>query len=198
MHNILSKWYIYLASFAVTTTAFCVATSIKTNPKETERINFVLGSYDADVTDLEKTLNKQRIDGIKNIRCSFLKLGSKNFNYLYSSMRGDSDFFILPIVYLENSFVGATDYAANIKTEYVDEMIGSSQTYYSVGDYVKGIKIYDSKTESGILKEYITYIEGEEKSDYYLFFTFNSKNIGELNNSKTDNAFKVIRKMITL
>ena len=198
MGKIISKWYIYVLSFAVVITAFCVFTTIKTNPKETEKINFVVGAFDVDTYHLNKKLNENKPKGIKQINCNYLKLHSHNFNYLFNSLRSGSDFFILPYNYIVDEFNGITNYAANIDVEYVDGKINQELDYCVFDEHYKGFKIYDSSLDEGILKDYITYTIEEEKDDYYLFFTFNSKNIGELNHSKTENAYEVIKEIMEL
>ena len=198
MAKIVSKWYIYLLSFFIAVTSFCVVTTVKTNPKETERINFVVGAVDINSYQLEAKLKENKPKGIKKISCNFLRLHSQNFNYLFTTLRSNSDFFILPYNYIVNEFKGITDYAANIDTTYVNEKLGEELDYCSFDDHYKGFKIYDSSLDEGILKDYITYNFEDEKDDYYLFFSFKSKNIGELNHSKSENAYEVIKEMMAL
>ena len=60
MAKIVSKWYIYLLSFFIAVTSFCVVTTVKTNPKETERINFVVGAVDINSYQLETKLKENK------------------------------------------------------------------------------------------------------------------------------------------
>ena len=70
--------------------------------------------------------------------------------------------------------------------------VASGKTYYYSEDYAKGIKAYDKETKEGYLSDYIDYGE----NNYYLFFTYNSKNIGKLNNSSSEKAFDVLKEII--
>ena len=48
--------------------------------------------------------------------------------------------------------------------------------------------------EEGLFKDLITYSGDNDKSDYYLFFSYKSKNTGELNKkSKTKHALELIK-----
>ena len=182
----------------VSVTSFCVITTIKTNPKREEKINIIIGSYDAKVSQLENELKKNKPQSIKEINVNYLNLHAVNFNYLFSSLRGESDLFILPINYALDNLDSTIKYAANIDEEYVNQQVGKSLDYYSYESYKKGFKIYDSSSQTGALTNYITYEEDNNKSDYYMFLTYNSKNIGKLNNSKSERAYGVIKELLDL
>lgn len=198
MSKIMSKWYLYLAGVLLSVTAFCVGVSIKTNPKPTERINFVIGAFEADIYNLDKKLSENKPDGLKVIEGKFHYISASNFGYIFSSLRGTSDFFILPEIYVESDLNNTARYAANLDEDYIDSQLGKEFEYYSAFEHLKGIKIFDSETQEGYLKDYITYETEEVKSDYYLFFTYNSSNIGEINNSKSVHAFEIVKKMLKL
>lgn len=198
MVKVLSKWYIYLISAAVVVTGFCVGVSIKTTPKATERITFLVGSYGAKVSNINRKLKNLKPDSVKEVNCRYLQYGASNFSYLLSTLRSASDFYILPMSYVEKSPDDVAKYAANIKSEYVDEKVGKNLEYYENDGKIKGFKIYDAQANEGFLVDYITYTEEHDKSDYYLFFTYNSKNIGELNNSSSENAFLIVKELFTL
>lgn len=199
MRRFLSKWYLYLLAIIISVSAFCILTNIKTNPKRTERINFIVACYDAQVYKLEQALKEKKPDYLKEINCTYLNIDADNFGYLFYSLRGDADFFILPINYVDNNQDSTIKYAANIiDTNYVDNKLNAKQEYYSYEGYSKGFKIYDSLLDEGILKDYLTYNVKEEKSDYYLFFNYNSPNVGSLNNSESEVAFDAIKTMFIL
>lgn len=198
MVKVLSKWYIYLISATVVVTGFCVGVSIKTTPKATERITFIVGSYGAKVSNINRKLKNLKPDSVKEVNCRYLQYGASNFSYLLSTLRSASDFYILPLSYIEKSPDDVTKYAANIKSEYVNEKVGKNLEYYENDGEIKGFKIYDAQANEGFLVDDITYTEEHDKSDYYLFFTYNSKNIGELNNSSSENAFLIVKELFTL
>ena len=198
MVKILSKWYAYLISAAIVVTGFCVGVNIKTTPKATERITFVLCSYDAKVSNINKKLKTFKPDTIKEVNCRFLQYGANNFTYLFSSLRSASDFYILPMSYIESNVDDVTKYAANIKSDYVNEKVGKSLEYYENNGEIKGFKVFNGSSNEGVLVDDITYTYENDKSDYYLFFTYNSKNIGELNSSASENAFSIVKELFTL
>ena len=198
MVKVLSKWYIYLISAAVVVTGFCVGVSIKTTPKATERITFVVGSYGAKVSNINRKLKNLKPDSVKEVNCRYLQYGASNFSYLFSTLRSASDFYILPSSYIESNTDAVTKYAANIKSDYVNEKVGKNLEYYENNGEIKGFKVYDAQTNEGFLVDDITYNEERDKSDYYLFFTYNSKNIGELNSSSSENAFLIVKELFTL
>ena len=103
MVKVLSKWYIYLISAAVVVTGFCVGVSIKTTPKATERITFIVGSYGAKVSNINRKLKNLKPDSVKEVNCRYLQYGASNFSYLLSTLRSVSDFYILPTSYIEKS-----------------------------------------------------------------------------------------------
>lgn len=194
LRKILSRWYIYLASITLVIVSFCVAVSIKSEPKAEEKINFVIVSRGVN-NELKNYLNNNKPNDIKKIEFRFVDLETKNLNYYFSTLRGSSDFFILPLDYAEGNSSITINYSANIKTDYLNEKLGETPTYYYSEEYAKGIKIYDGISKEGYLKDYITYNNEGETKDYYLFFTFNSKNIGQLNNSNSEKVFEVLKEM---
>ena len=196
MLRVLSKWYLFFISIALTITSFCVIVFVKTTPNLEERISFVIGAFDADSAGLNRFLNEKKPSSVKEINYRFNALETSNFNYiLVSLIRADSDFFILPFSYFDSNKDSSVKYAATIDENYVEEKVNQDFIYYSDGEYLKGIKIYDSTTNEGLFKDYITYTREENKSDYYLFFTFNSHNIGTLNDSKTENVFSFLKEI---
>ena len=60
MKKYLSKWYLYLLAIALSVASFCLAVTFKTNPKNTERVNFFLGTYDAQTTQLKNKLMENK------------------------------------------------------------------------------------------------------------------------------------------
>ena len=198
MVKVLSKWYVYLISAAVVVTGFCVGVSIKTTPKATERITFIVGSYGAKVSNINRKLKNLKPDSVKEVNCRYLQYGASNFSYLLSTLRSVSDFYILPMSYIEKGPDDVTKYAANIKSEYVNEKVGKNLEYYENDGEIKGFKIYDAQANEGFLVDDIIFTEEHDQSDYYLFFTYNSKNIGELNNSSSENAFLIVKELFTL
>ena len=192
LRKMFSKWYIYLVSIALVVTSFCVVTSVKTEPKADEKINFIIVSNGVN-NNLKQYLNEKKPEGLKKIEFRYVNAKTKNLNYIFSSLRRSVDFFILPIDYVENNPSVTIKYSANIKENYLNEKIETIPTYYYADEYAKGIKAYDKEKKEGLLSSYIDY--GED-SNYYLFFAFNSQNIGQLNNSGSEKAFDVLKEII--
>ena len=197
--KILSKWYIYILVAASATTLFCVATSIKTAPSETQKVNFFIGAYNVNVNKLQDDLMDIKDKNIINITCTYHNLNSDRFSYFYNSFKENSDFYILPSKYVEDNKSNTLEYAANLNKNYLNNYFDDELVYYENDGYTKGFKIYDHLTDTGLLKEYVSYFvndKEETKDDYYLFFRFSSVNLGETTvKSKTDHALKVIKNM---
>ena len=195
MARIFSKWYIYLLSIAISVISFCLIVSFKTAPKEHERLQIFLGAYEAKVMDLQDRLEEEKPDGVKSISLRFNYVSSSNFTYIFSTLRTEMDIIILPKSYVEENEGATLNYFANIDTEYLQKEIGREFDYYVNNDSeTKGFKIYDSSLEEGLFKDLITYSGDNDKSDYYLFFSYKSNNIGELNKkSKTKHALELIK-----
>lgn len=199
MTKVLSKWYIHISLLLVTTITFCVSVNMKTAPKEDERVSFFVGAIDTKKDDLEAKLDSKCDDDILAIYYHFHNIYASNFTFIYSSFRENCDFFILPINYV-NDYKGATiNYSANLDIEYLNDYFDTKLEYCLYDGVAKGFKVYDHVKDEGILKNYITYLNDDYKSDYYLFFQFKSINIGEMNSvSKTNNALKVIKELMEL
>ena len=207
MTKYLSKWYIYLSVIAVVIASFCIAVGVKVAPKEHERVDFFIGANNAKVSEIENKLNENLPEGIVTVSPKFHYVDADNFNYIFSSYKETVDFYILPMNFVRDNKSLATGSAQNLdrSVEYLNSYLGKTLEYCTFPDsdmktYVKGFKVYDYIKDEGILKNYITYnlpeTKVEEKSDYYLFFNFKSINCGEVNNnSKTDNALKIIKRM---
>ena len=83
----------------------------------------------------------------------------------------------------------------------VFEANGAYQIYVSdmledgVGNlYIAFEQLKKKLEEEGLFKDLITYSGDNDKSDYYLFFSYKSKNTGELNKkSKTKHALELIK-----
>lgn len=199
MTKIISKWYIYLSLVLVSTVVFCIAVNAKTAPKEDERISFFVGSPDYKKEELENKLNSNREDAIKTVNLYYHHINASNFTFIFSSFRENSDFFILPIDYVNKQKDSVIKYSAHIDTNYVNSIFNEELEYCEFDGEAKGFKIYDASKDEGILTSYITYESEQVKCDYYLFFGFGSCNIGELNvKNKTMNAFELIKELKTL
>lgn len=197
MNRILTKWYLYLAASAITVTSFCLAVGARTQPKETERIQFLVASPDMDLAGLNAKLEEEKPDGVKLFEARFLQLNSGNFGYLLSTMARTVDFFIVPNSYAESHYSDCVQYAANINQDYLNERLGLAPHYFLAEDYAKGFTFHKGG-EKDALSSYITYENEEEKGDYSIFFSYKSKNIGELNHSKSELAFPAVRRLLAL
>ena len=196
MNKYLSKWYIYLVSVVFVIVAFCIGVSFKCAPKKEEKIEIFIGAKECNTVALIETLNANRADDVITVNVNFHYRTHSNFTYIYSSFRSEMDIFILPSEYLKNNEDIVTDYSASIKKDEFEQYFGLAPTYYIKGEFYKGIKIYDSASNEGFLKEEIIYCDENYNSDYYLFFGYNSVNLGFLNDSVTDNALELVRTII--
>ena len=199
MSKIFSKWYLYIILALVSSVSFCILLNVRVSPKADQRITFFIGAVDSDVSKLNNKCKEFVDDNVMAINYRYHNIHASNFTFIYSSFREDSDFFILPIDYVNKNLGRTASLSANLNEEYINSKLNYQFDYLEVEGNKKAIKVYDSLTEEGILKDYVTYIDEEIKCDYYLFFEFDSVNIGEIHSrTKTDNAFKVISELMKL
>lgn len=198
MRKIWSKWYIYLTTVAVVVTSFCIAVSFKTAPKRTERVDFFIGAYDIKTEELKKEIEKKKPSGVVEVELRFHYISSKDFTYIFANFRANVDCFILPYDYVSKNENDSVKYAANLDMDYMNSEFGKENVYYKFEDRGKGIKIYDAATKTGSLTNYIQYDTDDFQSDYYLFFSYKSVNLGKNNDSETDRAIKMAKELIQL
>lgn len=203
MNKILSKWYIFVLTSLLAVVSFVVASSAIAAPKAHEKISFFIGAYDAKVEELNQDINKSNdVEGLKVIEFDFHYTYANDFGYIFSIYKETDDFYILPLDFVEKNKEGVLNYSANIRQDYVNSFFENKLEYYVDGEDTKGIKMYDSLTDTGYLKNYIDYVSKDKDvkpCDYYLFFAFDSINIGTLNHeNKTTNAFQVIQELMEL
>ena len=203
MNKLLSKWYIFVLTSLLTVVSFVIASAAIAAPKEHEKISFFLGAYGAKVEELNQDINKANdIEGLKIIEFDFHYIYANDFAYMFNIYSATDDFYILPIDFVEKNKEGVLNYSANIRQDYVNSFFDNKLEYYVDGEYTKGIKMYDSLTNTGYLKDYIDYVSKDKEvkpCDYYLFFAYDSVNIGTLNHkTKTTNAFYVIKELMEL
>ena len=203
MNKLLSKWYIFVLTSLLAVVSFVIASSAIAAPKAHEKISFFLGAYGAKTEELNDKINKaNEIEGLKTIEFDFHYIYANDFAYMFNIYSETDDFYILPINFVEENKDAVLNYSANIKQDYVNSFFENELEYYVDGEYTKGIKMYDSSTDTGYLKDYIDYVSNnkdDKPCDYYLFFAYDSVNIGTLNHkTKTTNAFYVIQELMEL
>lgn len=197
MKKYLSKWYLYLIAIVISVVVFCLSITIKTNPSKLEKVNFFLGTYDALTSDLDKELESQSSDDIKQINITFSFYGSSSFEYVYETTRSEMDFYILPLSFL-NSNESRYVYFADLNEAYLNEYFGTELSYLHYDATTVGIKVYDHLTKEGYFKDYVTYATGSSEEDFYLFYNRQSQNLGNINESKTDHALCVSKILFNL
>lgn len=194
MGKYFSRWYIYLTSILFIVVAFCIGVSFKVTPSKEQKIEIFLGATQCDTVSLIETLNNNKPEDVVTVNLNFHYSTHSNFSYIFTSFRAEMDIFILPEKYIKDFNDTVSGYSANIKKDEFEQYLGITPTYFMKDQFYKGIKVYDSETKEGILKDKITYCDDQYSSDYYLFFNYNSVNIDFLNNnSVTDNALKLVR-----
>lgn len=198
MRKILSKWYIYLLTVAIIVTGFCLTVSFKTAPKKIERFDLFVGACDIKVNELEKELNKKKPQEVKVAQVRFHYVTSSDFTYIFANFRADVDCFILPYKYVIDNEADSVKYAANLNVDYMNSELKKELIYYQYDNQYKGIKIFDSVSNEGALSSYIDYSVDNYKSDYYLFFSYKSNNLGKNNDGKTDRAIKMVKELFLL
>lgn len=198
MKKYLSKWYLYLLAISVSVVAFCLSVTFKTNPKETERVNFFLSTYNAETTKLDNALESKKPSSIKQINITYCSFYSSSFEYIYQTTRKEMDFYILPGSFVNDS-EGLYKYYPELDETYLNEYFELTLSYLNLEDKPKAIKIYDHNSKEGFFKDYVTYNSELNEEDFYLLFNGSSPNIGNINlKSTTDHALQIVKELFKL
>lgn len=198
MAKVFSKWYIYLVAVIAIVTAFCISVTSYTAPERDEKINFFIGAHNVHINQLNEDLEANVPEYLKVINARFHSIDNSDFSHIFASTRSILDFYIIPESYFKENKEIILNYSANIKTDYLNNYFNDTLTYcYDDESHAKGFRIYNAITKKGLLLDYVTYeldVKDYVPTDYYLFFYYDSINIGQLNGiSKTTNAFEVIK-----
>lgn len=190
--NLSLKWYKYLVAFIVSIILWVIVVDIVIAPKKNERIEIFIGSYGVS-SEINEAVEKPSY--IEELVFTDVMIGESYYFILFSSYASseDVDLFIVKESQFRESDI---QYYQKLSSEDIEKNFGVFE-YFTVNDDIYGIKIYDSKTKTGLLSDYIKYIEdGEKEEDYYLFFSKHSIHLGELNDSQYDGVIQILKQLL--
>lgn len=192
--TLLTKWPIYLVGVIASSIVTCAGISIKCSPKLKESIYVFAPTYSFDVKSFVKT-SLELTDGIRQITVKHADPDSEEAIRTFGSYYSICDFYIMP----ESWLTRITPIALSFTDELIHSLLPNSSSYelYKENDTNLGIKIFDKNTNIGASTDIISYSSlNKEQEDYYLIFRQDSIHLGELNNSKSDNALRVVNNLL--
>ncbi|MCQ2742541.1 MAG: hypothetical protein MJ239_04505 [Bacilli bacterium] len=194
--KVSSHWYLFLLGIAVSITATCIAITMKTAPKEEERIQVFVGAKNCQVEPLRTKLFEAKDPSILEVSINLDIEGSSTFSYVYNTVFSEMSMFVLPSSFLSNGLTKNTEKFATLLPEYLSNYTSKPLEYLEVGGHKKGVLLHKKSEKEGIASSYITYTEEEE---YYLFLNSSSPTIGDLGKtSKSDAAMKTMATLLGL
>ena len=192
LDHFIAKWYKYLIAFLFSIFIWILLVDLFVAPKKNEKIGIFIGSYG---------INNQIYDAIekpnyiREINFYDVHLEESYYFILFSSYASSGDF---DIAILPESQFRETDiqYYEKISQDKFESNFGVME-YYLVNNDIYGIKVYDAKTNTGILTDYIIYEEDNmPEEDYYLFFSNYSIHLGLLNDSDYDGVITILKELL--
>ena len=196
VNSILSKaakhWYLYLVWFMVVFLLWELVCRVLIQIPQEEKLVFFVGSQDCDTDGLKNKLEENIQEYLKQVDVYYYASENNYFGTLLQLYGTKADLFILP----ESKATEALPYYLELDIEKVKHSFGNVEFYQSEGKFL-GIKIYDYESDTGKLKEYISYYNQEvvPKENYYLFFNKESLHLGSWNDCLTDGAVVLMEVM---
>ncbi len=175
MYYLKKRWYLFVLVLLVCIPLFSITINKVTEPKDYERVNIFIASNSASGTDLRSKLKENKPSYLKEIDVYSVLENDSNFSELLVT-RGllMSDMFILPADSIlekdHSSFM-------EIDVEYIKSGTNYDFEYVVIDEKILAIKIYNSETKEGLLKNYINYSD----KDYYLMLSVNTKQMSPSN-----------------
>ena len=188
MYYFKKRWYLFVLILLVCIPVFSVSVNKLTEPKETERVNIFIASNSASGTNLRTKLKENKPSYLKEIDVYSVLENDSNFSELLVT-RGllMSDMFILP-----SDTILEKDHSSfmELDVEYIKSGTNYDFEYVVLDEKILAIKIYNSETKEGLLKNYINYSD----KDYYLMISVNTKQM----DSNTEGIIYILNKFIEL
>ena len=97
------------------------------NEKEYEIIKDYKNGFEKE--ELENKLNSNREDAVKAVNLYYHNINASNFTFIFSSFRANSDFFILPIDYVNKQKDTVIKYSDHIDTYYVNSIFNEELSF---------------------------------------------------------------------
>lgn len=187
--SLKNVWYLFLLVFLVSGAAFYGLDSALTRLSSAEQLSVFLVAENFEEEKVASALQKAKPTSIVAMDEHFAMPSSSTFSTLYSAYGpGVADLMLLPQSYLSSS----APKLAPLKDEVLTPYFGTGLSYWSYGNVAYGLLVHQQGASSQGL---ITYSNQE---DYYLCFSASSVQIGALNGTTNDAAFRVGSALIGL
>ena len=194
---IKNNWYWFVIGAFAITGVVCGGVAIRCNPTAKEKILYYVCAMDIDTSVLVKESKSVSSEDIRQIRVNHESVKSSENSRLFGMVYNSTDIYIYPESQLERTI----PLCVGFNQDNINDLLpnaSAKEKYEDNGSYF-AIKIYDSDSGEGALKDIIDYrISDEDKQDYYLSFPKTSKHIGLLNNCASDNALKIANHLLEL
>ena len=194
---IKSNWHWFLIGTLLTTGLVCGGIAIKCNPTAKEKILYYVCATSVNYSKIVSESKKVSSSEIREVRINQESLAVSQNSRLFGTVYDSTDIYIYPEVQLERTI----PLSAHFSEEKLYSLIPNAEgkELYLDGNKYCAIKVYDATTEEGVLKDYINYhISEENKQNYYLSFYKSSLHINGLNHSYSDNALKIVNRLLEL
>ena len=185
------KWLRYLIALILIFIFWLVIIDTLVAVKPEHKLGIFIGAFGIS-PKLEECIEKP--NEIEEIEILDVNINEDYYFVIFSAYAssGDFDFSIINEQQFRESDI---QYYLVLDEQKLINYFGE-QEYYCVNDQIYGIKIYDGKTQTGILSDAIIYgLEGQT-DDYYLFFHKKSTHLGDLNSSADDKAIQTIKNIL--
>jgi len=191
----LKPWPIYIFAIALTSFVVSMGISLKCKPTEREKIMVFAASGTIKVGDFVSESKSVTDDSIREIEVRHGYCNEDQTSIVFGQVYAYCDFYIFPESWVER----IKPIALTFSESNIHEQIPNSASLPLLkdGEDNIGLKIYDKDSKVGVMKSLITYVE-EKEEDYYIIFRNSSLHLSELNNSSSDNALKMVNKLLTL
>ena len=188
MYYLKKRWYLFVLVVLVCIPIFSISVNKITEPKEHERVNIFIASNSTSGTNLRSKLKENKPPYLKEIEVFSVLESDTTFSELLVT-RGllMSDILILP-----SDTILEKDHSSfmEIDVEYIKSGTNYDFEYVVLDEKILAIKIYNSETKEGLLKDYINYSD----KDYYLMINVNTKQM----DSNTEGITYILNKFIEL
>jgi hypothetical protein len=180
--SLKSVWYLFLLAVLASGAAFYGLDSALTRLKASEQLSLFMAADGFEEEKIVSSIQKAKPASVVAMDEHFAIPSSATYSTLYSAYGpGVADVMLLP----ENSLAAAAPKLAPLKDSVLSPYFGTGLTYWSIEEVNYGLLAHQHGASSQGL---VTYSASE---DYYLCFSASSVQIGALNGTSDDAAFKV-------
>jgi len=194
--NFIKHWPLILAGVILTSFITCAGISIKCKPTEKEKVMVFAASGTIDVGTFVKECNSVKEEYIREIDVKHGYTNLDSTKTLFGMVYSYCDFYIFPESWTER----IKPLALTFDEPTINSLIPNSTglPLLNDGENNYGIKIYDKVTGEGKMKSIIKYSDEIDKENYYILFRKTSLHIKGFTDVFSDNALKMVNKILSL